>query len=234
MNDGGDARRERRKPIATGGKEGAEANARRQSRAEVAGGRGFMAARAAMKRVVAGNRDQGASIALDRRKAPGMKEAGRVDARRADSVLGWEWAERRDPSDEGVRGNCPESFGESRRSSQAGVERRRAETSGARELAESPDDRTRSPQGGAVANPLDPRSAEGRGNVRAVAKARGASSNALRHEGVLDGLRSAGNPTQIGRCSGAEKHRVTAARGESRAREVCTGRSPIRLGARSR
>lgn len=112
----------------SGGKEGAEANARRQSRAEVAGGRGFMAARAAVKRVVAGNRDQGASIALDRRKAPGVKEASRVDARKVDSILGLGCAERRGPGDQGVSGYCPESFGESRRSSQAGVERRRAET----------------------------------------------------------------------------------------------------------
>lgn len=83
----------------SGGKEGAEANARRQSRAEVAGGRGFMAARAAVKRVVAGNRDQGASIALDRRKAPGVKEASRVDARKVDSILGLGCAERRGPGD---------------------------------------------------------------------------------------------------------------------------------------
>jgi len=49
-----------------GGKEGAEAKARRQSRAEVAGGRGFTAAKATVKRVMAGNRRQGASIALRR------------------------------------------------------------------------------------------------------------------------------------------------------------------------
>jgi hypothetical protein len=105
-----------------GGTEGAEAKARRQSRAEAAGGRGFMAAKAAVKRVMAGNRDQGASIALRRKKAPGMKEASSVDARRAESVLGVGEVERRRPRDEGVRGDCPESFGESRRSSQAGVD----------------------------------------------------------------------------------------------------------------
>jgi len=116
-----------------GGKESAEANARRQSRAEVAGGRGFMAAKVAMKRVIAGNRDQGASIALDRQKAPGMEEASRVDARRVEAVLGSGSVERRGSSDEGVSGHYPESFGASRRSSQAGVERRRAETKVARE-----------------------------------------------------------------------------------------------------
>jgi len=100
----------------------AEAKARRQSRAEVAGGRGFIVAKAAMKRVIAGNRGQGASIALRRWKAPGMKEAGRVDARRAESILGSGCVERRGSGDEGVRGDCPESFGESRRSSQAGVD----------------------------------------------------------------------------------------------------------------
>lgn len=105
-----------------GGKEGAEAKARRQSRAEVAGGRGFIAAKAAMKRVVAGNRGQDASIALRRRQAPGMKEANRVDARMAEIVLGPGSVERRGPGDEGVRGDCPGSLGESRRSSQADVD----------------------------------------------------------------------------------------------------------------
>lgn len=234
MNDGGDARRERRKPIATRRKEGAEANARRQSRAEVAGGRGFMAARAAVKRVVAGNRDQGASIALDRRKAPGVKEASRVDARRVDSILGSGCAERRRPGDQGVSGYCPESFGEGRRSSQASVERRRAETSGARELAESPDDRTRTPRGGAVADPLDPRSAGRQGERQGRSQSSKRVVKRAPARGSLDGLRSAGSPRQIGRHGGAEKHAVTAAYGESRACEVCTGRSPIRLGARSR
>jgi N-methylhydantoinase B/oxoprolinase/acetone carboxylase alpha subunit len=48
------------------GEESAEARARRQSRAKVAGGRGFMAAKATVKRVAAGNRVQGASITLRR------------------------------------------------------------------------------------------------------------------------------------------------------------------------
>jgi hypothetical protein len=104
------------------GKESAEAPARRQSRAKVAGGRGFMAAKATMKRVAAGNRVQGASIAHRRGQAPGMKEAGRVDARQVESVLGSGGVERRGPGDEGVKGDCPESLGESRRSSQAGVD----------------------------------------------------------------------------------------------------------------
>jgi len=101
---------------------GAEAKARRQSRAEVAGGRGFMAAKATMKRVIAGNRGQGASIALRRRKAPRVQEAGRVDARRVESILGSGSVERRGPGDEGVRSYFPESLGVSRRSSQAGVD----------------------------------------------------------------------------------------------------------------
>jgi hypothetical protein len=104
------------------GKASAEARARRQSRARVAGGRGFMTAKAAVKRVNVGNRVQGASIALRRGQAPGMKEASRVDARQADSVLGSRSTERRGSGDEGVRGDCPESLGESRRSSQAGVD----------------------------------------------------------------------------------------------------------------
>jgi len=109
----------------------AEAKARRLSRAEVAGGRGFIVAKAAVKRVEAGNRGQGASIAHRRCQAPGAKEAGRVDAWRVEIVLGsggvnledgescslW----RRSPGDEGVRGDCPEPVGVSRRSSQAGV-----------------------------------------------------------------------------------------------------------------
>jgi len=82
---------------------------------------------------------------------------------------------------------------------------------GARELAESPNDRTRPLQGAAVTNPLDPRSAKGRGNARAVTKARGASSNALRHEGYFDGLRSAGNPTQIGSQAQLKSTRVSSA-----------------------
>lgn len=81
-----------------------------------------MAARAAVKRVIAGNRGQGASIALRRWKAPGTMEACSVDARRVESVLGSGCAERRRPGDEGVSGVGPESLGESRRSSQAGVD----------------------------------------------------------------------------------------------------------------
>jgi hypothetical protein len=53
------------------GEESAEARTRRQSRARVAGGRGFMTAKAAVKRVSAGNRAQGASIALRRVRHPG-------------------------------------------------------------------------------------------------------------------------------------------------------------------
>jgi len=75
----------RRRP---GGTAGAEAKARRQSRAEVAGGRGFTAAKATVERVIAGDRGQGASIALRRWKAPGVKEASRVDARLVDIILG--------------------------------------------------------------------------------------------------------------------------------------------------
>lgn len=82
---------------------------------------------------------------------------------------------------------------------------------GARELAESPDDRTRPPQGAAVTNPLDPRSAEGRGNARAFTKASCASSNALQHEGSFDGLRSAGSPTQIGSHAALKSTRVSSA-----------------------
>lgn len=104
------------------GEESAEARTRRQSRARVAGGRGFMAAKATLKRVNAGNRVQGASIAHRRGQAPRMKEACSVDARQAESVLGSGGAEQRSPGDEGVRGDCPESLGESRRSSQAGVD----------------------------------------------------------------------------------------------------------------
>lgn len=81
-----------------------------------------MTAKAAMKRVIAGNRGQGASIAHRRWKAPGMQEAGCVDARLAESVLGLGCVERRGSGDKGVSGECPEPFGVSRRSSQAGVD----------------------------------------------------------------------------------------------------------------
>lgn len=81
-----------------------------------------MTAKAAVKRVSVGNCAQGASIALRRSQAPGMKEAGRVDARQVENILGSRGAERRGSGDEGVRGDCPESLGESRRSSQAGVD----------------------------------------------------------------------------------------------------------------
>lgn len=81
------------------GEESAEARARRLSRAKVAGGRGFMTAKAAVKRVNAGNRVQGASIALRRSQAPGMKETSRVDARQVESVLGSRGTERRSSGD---------------------------------------------------------------------------------------------------------------------------------------
>jgi hypothetical protein len=63
----------------------------------------------------------------------------------------------------------------------------------------------------AVTNPLDPRSAEGRGNARVITEARCASSNAQRHEGSFDGLRSAGNPTQIGWHAALKSTQVSSA-----------------------
>lgn len=155
----------------------AEAKARRQSRAEVAGGRGFMAAKATMKRVIAGNRGQGASIALRRRKAPGVQEAHRVDARRVESVLGFGGVNLR-------------GVGESRFPREAQPGRRGCQkllsrivwgkpkklpsgcgwVKGGKQLAResSPNRPTTGRErreAFAVTNPRDPRSAQGRGNV---------------------------------------------------------------------
>jgi len=176
------------------GQESAEARARRQSRAKVAGGRGFIVAKAAVKRVTAGNRVQGASIALRRSQAPGMKEASCVDARQVESVLGSEAPKSAARATRVSEAIVPNRLGKAEEAPKRVWMGEGRNENGARELAESPDDRTRTLKGAAVTIPLEPRSAEGRGNARAVTEARCASSNALRHEGVSTGFGPPGVP----------------------------------------
>lgn len=67
------------------------------------------------------------------------------------------------------------------------------------------------PRGIAVTNPRDPRSAEGRGNVEGRHQSSMRVVKRAPARGIIDGLRSAGGPRQIGWLCGAEKHVMSAA-----------------------
>jgi len=79
--------------------------------------------KAATRQVTAGNCGRGPLDDSSETEAPGVEEARRVDARRVEAILGGRGTERSRSRDEGVKGDCPRSLGESRRSSQASAGR---------------------------------------------------------------------------------------------------------------
>lgn len=67
--------------------------------------------KAATRQAIAGNCDRGPLDDSSKTEAPGVTEARRVDARRAEMILGARGTARRRSCDKGVKGGCPRSLG---------------------------------------------------------------------------------------------------------------------------